>query len=320
MSAKKHEPILVLRAKGPVTRGGRIPLHDLLQMGRNIQVAVERVARVLVGQADSRKSGRKPAEIRASCPLEVVALNRGSFEIALDLPRDQFENMHLGVEAVEKLGEGLESLEPEGGALPAGYDVGVLSSLREMGSGLGRGIDAIEVETRTQQVRRTFRFDQAVHRRIAERIRGPITALRTIEGRLLMADFRHDAERCRIYPPTGESITCQFDESLEETVYEHLRRFVRVTGKTKEDPLTGRIASITIKDIEPVAMEGTEFETVLAETFWCEKTLEQLASEQGVSVIRESEEVWGKAANLWDDDDDFEAFLAAAKGNRNESR
>lgn len=320
MSAKKHEPILVLRAEGPATKGGRIPLHDLLQMGRNIQAAVERVARVLVGQADSRKSGRKPAEIRASCPLEVVALNRGSFEIALDLPRDRFEDLHLGVEAVEKLGEGLGVLESDGVALPAGYDLGVLSSLRDMGSALGRGIDCIEVETRTRRAKRTFRFDQAVHRRIAERIRGPVTALRTVEGRLLMVDFRHDAERFRIYPPTGESVTCQFDESLEETVYEHLRRFVRVTGETREDPLTGRIASIAVRDIEPVAVEGGDLEPVPADGFWREKTLEQLADEQGVSLIREPEEVWGKAANLWDDAEDFEAFLAATRGNRSEHR
>ncbi|MBM4044107.1 MAG: hypothetical protein FJ279_03255 [Planctomycetes bacterium] len=314
MTSRNADPILIVRAKGPATTGGRIALQDLLQLGRHIQAAVERVARVLVGQADSRKRGRKPREIESSCPLEVVALNRGSFEVALDLPREHFENMHLGVEAVEKLLEGLECIDRDGETLPPGYDTGVLHSLKDMGLILGKGIDEIEVESRTQRLRRRFSFNPRVHGRITSRIRCPMAASRTLEGQLLMADFRHDGERCRIHPPTGEPVVCQFDESLEETVYEYLRSFVRVTGETREDPATGRIVSITIRDIEPVSMEGAGFETISAEEFWQEKSLTQLVAEQGVPPVQRLEDVWGKGAELWTDEEDFEAFLAATKG------
>jgi hypothetical protein len=308
-----REPILIVRAKGPATQDGRIALQDLLQLGKHIQSAVERVARVLTGQADSRKPGRKPKEIVSSCPLDVVALNRGSFELALDLPRHQFENMHLGIEAVEKLIEGMECIGTDGDILPAGYDTGVLHSLRDMGGILGRGIDEIEVETNTQRIKRRFSFNPDVHQRITSRIRGPVTTLRTLEGRLLMADFRHEDERCRIHPPTGEPVVCHFDESLDETVYEYLRSFVRVTGETQEDPTTGRISSIVVKDIERVSLEGGNFETVLPEDFWREKPLDQLAAEQGVAPVHHFEDVWGKAADLWADEDDFAAFLAATR-------
>jgi hypothetical protein len=101
---------------------------------------------------------------------------------------------------------------------------------------------------------------------------------------------------------------------MEETVYEYLRSFVRVTGETQEDPATGRITSVIIKDIEPVAIEGRDFGMISAEAFWQEKSLEQLAAEQGVSAVLRFEDLWGKGSDLWTDEDDFEAFLAASKG------
>jgi hypothetical protein len=246
----------------------------------------------------------------------VVALNRGSFEIGFDLPRAEFEAVDLGVEAVEKLLEGIESIQTNGEALPAGYDVGVLHTLRDMGRVLGDGIDQIEVRARTPRLRRTFCFTPEVHLRVVERIKAPVRNQRTIEGRLLMADFshEHEAERCRIHPPVGNAVFCQFDESLEETVYEYLRSYVRVTGETREDPVTGRISSITIRDIEPVSMEGETFEPVSADAFWEERSLEQLAGEQGVQPVRRLEDVWGSGSGLWPDDQDFQAFLAATKG------
>jgi len=311
VSGNKQEPILVLRVRGPATEGGRLPLVHLLKIGKHVQLAVERVARVLVGQADSRRPGKKPQEIAQECALEVVALNRGSFKIALDLPRSKLEGMDLGIEAVEKLLEGWTRLDGNGEALPAGYDVGVLYSLRDLGNVLGSGVDRIEVQSRTPRLRQQFRFDQNLRARIAKQISSPVTGQRTVEGRLLMADFRHDGEKCRIHPPVGEPITCFFGESLEETVQELLRTYVRVTGETREDPDTGRIASITIGDIEAVSLEGETFESVSAEQFWEEKSLNRLVAEQGVRPIGHLEDVLGKGAELWETDDEFKAFLVA---------
>ena len=311
MSSPQPEPILVLRVKGPATKGGRLPLSALLRLGRHIQTAVERVGRVLVGQTDSRRPGRKPHEILQECGLEVVALNRGSFEIALDLPRAKFETMDLGVTSVEHLLEGIEGIRLDAKALPPGYDAGVLHSLRGIGEMLGDGIDEIEAEGRTTRFYRAVAFTPAVHERVLGFLRGPVSNQRTVEGRLLMADFRHDGERCRLHPPVGEPISCRFDESLAESVYEHLRRYVRITGEAQEDPLTGKLRSLMIRDIQLVRMEGEAFDTMDAEVFWRDKTFEELAGEQGVQSIQRLEDVFGKGADLWETDDEFRAFLAA---------
>ena len=313
MTIDTHEPILILRAKGPGTEGGRIQLADLLHIGRYVQAAVERVARVLVGQADSRRPGRKPQEIIKECTLEVVAFSKGSFEIALDLPRTKFEAMHLGVEAIEKLFEGFEKIVTNGEELPVGYDNGVLHCLRDMGSILGEGITEIEAQTRTQRVRRTFTYSRDMRQRITEKIHGPVSLLRSIEGRLLMADFKHDGERCRIHPPVGEPVTCVFQEDLTDIVYEHLRHHVRITGEATEDPATGKIKNIKISDIESVELEGETFEPITGEEFWREKSLDQLAEEQAVRPLQCFEDILGRASSLWENDEDFDAFLAAIK-------
>ena len=316
MIQNDREPVLIVRLKGAATKDGHIGLQELLLLGKCVQSAVERVARVLVGQINSRRPGRKPPEIVGSCALEVIAMNRGSFEVAFDMPRGTFDSMHLGIDAVEKLLDGFSQIGSNGDPLPSGYDKGVLLSLRDMGRLLERNIDEIEMASHARQQQRRVSFTRDFHHRVAALVRGPVTNMRTVEGRLLMADFRYNAERCRIHPPVGDPIPCKFSESLGEAIYENLRGYVRLTGETQEDLTTGRIASINVMDIEPLAIkgEGREFETITAEQFWTDRSLEQLAVEQDVMPIQSLEDVWGKGADLWQDDEDFAAFLAATKG------
>jgi hypothetical protein len=63
----------------------------------------------------------------------------------------------------------------------------------------------------------------------------------------------------------------------------------------------------------PTTLEASELDET-SDPFWSEQSLEQLAAEQGVTPINRLEDVWGKGAELWADDQDFEAFLAATKG------
>jgi hypothetical protein len=48
--------------------------------------------------------------------------------------------------------------------------------------------------------------------------------------------------------------------------------------------------------------------------FWHGKSIEQLAREQGVRPLEKLEDIWGKGADLWKDEEDFQSFLLATKG------
>jgi hypothetical protein len=50
--------------------------------------------------------------------------------------------------------------------------------------------------------------------------------------------------------------------------------------------------------------------------FWQEKSLDELIAEQGIRPVQHFEEVFGKGADLWANDEEFEAFLAILRAAR----
>lgn len=309
---------LVVRFRGPGVRNGRLLLTDLVQFGRQLQTAVDRVARVLEGQA-STAPGRRSERIRSACALEVVAISRGSFELAIDFRREQmpFAEMDLGEAALEKLVSGLDTLVRDGEVLPPGYDVGVLAAWREAGRLFDHGLEAVDLHLRTSRGYFDVVYDSQVHARVAARIKGPVQSLRTIEGRLMMADFKELGRRCRVHPPVGPPVEIEFEESLADAVYDNLRSSVRVTGEAEEDPHTGRIRLLRLRDIEPLALE-TGVESFSPEDFWQEPTIEQLAAEQSLRVPQAVDNMVGAAADLWESDEEFLQFVACIYERRRE--
>jgi len=311
---KQIDYTLTVRLTGAATDQGRVALRDLVELGRHVQLCVERVGRVLVGQSHSQRPGRKPKEVKAECTLDVVGFEKGSVVLKLDVRRqgqDKLEGMHLGEEAVQTLVAGMHALGNGGTARPVGYDAGVLHSVRDVGHILRDGIETIEFETGKRKATRQLRhtYDRSFQERVVRRIREPITNGRVVEGRLLMADFKLSARRCRVHPPSGRAVDCTFGEDIMDTVQEFLRRNVRVTGEAQIEPETDQIKSLAISDIEPVT-EGEEgFQDITAEDFWQEKSVDQLAEEQGVRPVERLDDVLGRHADLWESDDEFERFV-----------
>ena len=77
---------LKIHLQGPAVRHHRLPLQDFVLFARQVQTAVDRVARVILGQGVSTQSGRKPSEIIRSCALDLVAVRDGSLTVICDLP------------------------------------------------------------------------------------------------------------------------------------------------------------------------------------------------------------------------------------------
>jgi len=310
MTVNPRDPLLLVRLDGPEARRGRIPLSDLVLFGRHLQSAVDRVARVLTGDGRSARPGKKPKGIESSCALEVVALQQGSFQLALDLPREQLqlENTDLGVQALEHLIGGIEGVGSNRTALPAGYDEGVLLSWREAGRLLDHGLSHIEFKLNTARAPRIAYYDAGVHRRVLERILEPVKNKRSFEGRLLMADFKETGRRCRLHLPTGESITCSFDDHQLDLVLGGLLQHVRITGEAETDVTTGRIG-VHIEDLEVLETEPSyDFPTPppRAAGFWSGQSVEALAEEQGVHPVGKLEQLYG---NFWPDDEDINEAL-----------
>lgn len=303
-----------MRLEGPDIKPGRVRLEDLLRLGQEMLRAVERVALVLQGTADSQHPGRRPQDIRAAISLDVVQITHGSPAAVIRFERSDNQislpDADLGQEAFEKFLSGLSAVTSENESYPPGYDTGVLLAVRDLGRLFDRGVDRIEFSLNRFAQPMNVLYDREGYARVQKRIVGPQMNKRSIEGRLLMADFRERGSRLRVHPLSGEPVICLFDESLRDEVYRNILHFVRVTGEAKEDPVSNRIVSISVSDIERIEAKADQSREILPSgaplpgDFWQALSFEELAAAQGVGPMIDIEAVIG----TWpgDVDDGFE--------------
>jgi hypothetical protein len=307
---------LKIHLQGPVVRHHRLPLQDFVFFAQQVQTAVDRVARVLLGQGASTQTGRKPSEIKRSCSLDIIEVRDGSLAVICDLPVQSqvelFEDVSedLGEEALTSFVKGIEVVGGQQQAVPRGYDQGVLLALREGGKLFDHGIETITFDLRTRKGRWVSRYTREVHTRIVSRIQEPIENRRTIEGRLLMGDFKETGLRCRVHPPIGKPLTCLFDEAQKEAVFAAMTRYVRLVGEATE--AEGEILSLKIGDIEVLDrdMEAEEIGEKGAVFFESKTDLESLAAQQGVSAVSDFDSLLG---DFWPEEESADQFIASVR-------
>lgn len=315
----RQEPLLKVRLDGEVVGPGTIPVSHLIRFLSNLEKALYRTGRILSGASESAAQGRPTREIKDAVALDLVLLTHGSNAVVLGLERrldpQLFPQIDFGQEVLEAAiaGLGVVQTEEEQRPLPAGYDSGVLMAWRDAGIVFDQGVEHIAFTLNHRRIAVTTRFTPAGYRSIQEKIKGPQTNIRTIEGRLLMADFKEHGTRCRVHPSVGEPVLCLFDEEQKDEVLENILQYVRIVGEAKEDPVSGKISSIKINDIERLEDRedfGAELlpqGTPLLQSFWETPSLEELAQSQHVEPLADVRALFG----TWpgEDDDGFEASI-----------
>lgn len=299
----RHEPLLKIRFDGPAVGPGKIPVSHMLRFLANLNKVLQRTGRVLSGASESVRRGPQPHSIKNVVALDLVLLTQGSPAAVLGFERCQSQyplpGMDHGLEILEKAIEGLSIVQEQDETLPTGYDVGVLMAWRDAGTLFSRGIDKIKITLNHRQLPTVVSYTPKGFGRIQDRIKGPQINIRTIEGRLLMADFKEHGTRCRVHPPAGDPVICLFEEEQKEDVLEEILHYVRVVGEAKEDSITEKITSIKIHDIE--RMEDREDEAIdllpqgtpISRDFWESLSLDELAQAQNVLPLADVRTIFG---------------------------
>jgi len=312
-----EQPVLRVHLEGPAVSRGRIALSDLEKLAKHLQDALFRVGEVMLGGATSLKTGPTPKQVADSCTLEMVAVEPGSVELVLDLRQDEqqtlFDAPTLGEQALQRLVLGAEALRDPNGPLPHGYDTGVLCSWRDAGRLLSHGVDRLTLNLLLRRTQHRAVFDREVSDRVALRLQAPVHNKRTVEGRLLMGDFKESGYQCRIHPPVGAAVRCTFGEAHRDTVLGSLTKPVRVVGEAREKG--GRISSLHIADIEALDEEGTVAIDEAALGLDEQPTILELAARQGVAVPGSFDALLG---DFWPDDESSDDFVAAVREWRHE--
>jgi hypothetical protein len=313
----ENDPLLKIRFEGNAVGPGKIPVSHLLTFLTNLTKAFQRTGRVLAGDSESAKRGRQPQSIKDDIALELMMLTHGSPAAVLGFERRQTQlnlpGMDMGLEIFERSLKGLIEIQTAESELPTGFDAGVLMAWRDAGLVFSQGVSCIEFSLNHRAEPVSVRFTPEGLHRIQERIQGPTTNIRVIEGRLLMADFKEHGTRCRVHPSFGEPVLCLFDDEQKDDVLEEMLQYVRITGKAKEDPGSGKIVSIKIIDIqrlpnkEDQAAELLPQGTPISYGFWESPTLDELAQTQNVQPMKDVRSIFG----TWPGelDDGFETII-----------
>ena len=315
----EQDPLLEIRFEGEAVGPGKVPVLHLLRFLSSLNKALQRVGRVLQGDAKSIRLGRPPRNIEGEVELDLVLLREGSPAAVLGFDRRKpdlsLPGMDFGEAVLNQTLDGLAAVQSNDMSehLPPGYDSGVLKAWREAGTILGHGINKVEftLRRRESKVRTCLTSDGVLQ--LQKRISDPEINVCTIEGRLLMADFKEHRTRCRVHPSAGEPILCLFDETQQDEVVENILRFVRIVGEATEDPNSGTVTNIKIHDIEPLGdrrERGTgqvEHRSAVSQSFWNSPSLEQLAQSQDVRPMTDLHALVG----TWpgEADDGFEAAI-----------
>ena len=308
-----RNPTLKIRFDGAAVGSAAIPVSHLVHFLANMSKALRRTGMLLHGSAASMRRGQPPARIKEEVDLDLVSLAHGSPAAILGFDRRpdvaRLPGMDVGMQILETAISGLDAVQRPGpdDMLPAGCDAGVLMAWRDTGALFRRNVASIEFTLRGRDAVMTTMFTPDGLMRIRERIKRPRANVRTIEGRLLRADFKEDGTRCRVHPSVGDPVICLFSDEQRDEVLENILRYVRVVGEATES-VGGGIAAIEVHDIERLEDRDDEAsdrleDTFVSQDFWTSPTLEELAKAQNVGPL-DARSLMGKWPG--DDDDGFE--------------
>ncbi|MFI2712223.1 hypothetical protein ACH495_19070 [Micromonospora sp. NPDC018662] len=284
---------LTLRAVGPATEGGRLPLAELSRLASGLQAALELLALSIAGKATG--PGRRPREIVDAVRLDFVGFRAGS--ALLDIARTGQLSLDEGVleQALTALEEGTNRLRERPDVLPPHFGPQVLNQLRSLTGGISaRSVMRVEL---WQGGRTRFVIDEALHRAVRRTSFEKVAQESTIVGRLHMGDFSPATLRCRIDTYAG-SILCDFDSDLRDAVLDAMDQVVMAEGVAELEPNGTTIHILHLSSLR--RLDSSE-----------PKSLDDLAREQGVTPVRSVEELRGAPI---DDMDDFLAALRSARG------
>jgi hypothetical protein len=299
-----NDPLLTVRFDGVAVGSSKISVAHLLRFLTCMNKAMQRTGRVLLGEGQSVRRGSPERNVKDEVALDLVLLTHGSPAAVLGFERHQAESsfavMDFGLEILEKTLSGLSKVQDRNeSTLPTGYDVGVLMAWRDTGVLFNQGVTQISFTLKREGGPHTCTFTPSGFAHIQERIKGPEINIRTIEGRLLMADFKEHGTRCRVHPSVGEPVLCLFNENQKDEVFDDMLHFVRIVGEAKEDPATGKITSIKIHDIERLESKEDQSTdllpkgTPISRDFWESPSLDELALAQNVSPLADVRALFG---------------------------
>lgn len=288
-----RRPRITWRLEGPAVEDGTVAVDNLLQVLKNLQGAVRRLAEVILDESKGRRRGRPTRSVADQTTLRLVSVGPGSFTAVLELPSPlpQRKMWDIGEQAMEQLLAGLETVAEtkDYGSLPAA----VRPDIHRLTQVVGDGITSVTFEGGAPR-RRVARFQAPTD---IPRVLEPSRRGGALSGRLREIDFKDLT--AELYDATGRMTRVGFLAEQEDDLAAAANLHVTITGELEEGG-GGRPMSITVESIET---------TPRSDQFWLSTDIDRLAHEQGIRPLGASQlgpaSFWPKRL----DPDDFVASI-----------
>jgi hypothetical protein len=282
---------LLIRAVGPATDGGRLPLSELARLAGGLQASLERIALSISGGAT--RAGRRPREIVDAVRLDFVGFQRGS--AVLNVARTgQLSLDDLLNGSLDALEEGINGLLRDPLTRPPHFTPQVINGIRDLTGGISASnITRIEF-WRAGGMR--FTIDEALQAAVRSIQYEPVQQTVTVVGRLHMGDFSPAGLRCRIDTYAG-SVLCDFALDLRDAVLDAMDQMVMAEGTGEFEPNGTSVHVLHLARLETLSSVRP-------------RSLDSLARQQQIQPLSSLDELGGPAI------DDFDGFMSAIQSAR----
>lgn len=287
--------MLAIRAIGPMTSEGRMPLAEIARIAGSFQATLERLALSISGNSNIR--GRRPRDIVEAVRLDFAGFRAGSAVLQMERrgqgtwPNDLFH------ETLDAFREGVLVMNKGASRAPQHFTPQVIKGLRDLTGGLSsQGLTQIEFTAGSATLCMVDQRFRRALRRVEQSAGSDEEAI--IVGRLLMGDFSPASLRCRIDTFAG-SVLCDFDADLRDAVLDSMDLLVKARGLAELQPDGSTIRLLHLEALE-----------VVRETSM--RTLATLARQQRVKPVEDIGVLLGEPI------EDFEDFLDTVRSARRE--
>ncbi|GID29449.1 hypothetical protein [Paractinoplanes brasiliensis] len=282
---------LVIRAVGPATEGGRLPLSELARLAGGLQASLERIALVISG--GPTKPGRRPRDIVDAVRLDFVGFQSGSAVLSIartgQLSLDDLLNNSL-----DALEDGVNQLLRDPLTPPPLFTPQVINGIRDLTGGIGSStVTRIEF---WRAGRKRFTIDEALQAAVRSIPSETVQQAVTVVGRLHMGDFSPAGLRCRIDTYAG-SVLCDFALDLRDAVLDAMDQMVMAEGKGELEPNGASVHVLHLTRLE--ILESAR-----------PSSLDRLARQQQIQPLSSLDELGGAPI---DDFDEFTTIVRSAR-------
>ncbi|SDT48796.1 hypothetical protein SAMN04489716_4058 [Actinoplanes derwentensis] len=282
---------LIIRATGPATEGGRLPLSELARLAGGLQASLERIALSISG--NTNRPGRRPREIVDAVRLDFVGFRQGSAILQVARTGQLSLDDLLG-SSLDALEAGVNSLHRDPTVLPTHFTPQVINGIRDLTGGISMS-NVTRIEFRRGDTV-LFTLDEALQRAVRSVQPESVQQAVTVVGRLHMGDFSPAGLRCRVDTYAG-SVLCDFDLDLRDAVLDAMDQMVMAEGMGEFDPNGTSVHVLHLARLE--ALDSAR-----------PRSLDDLAREQGIRPVTVAGELSGPPI------EDFDEFLAAVRSTR----